>query len=133
LWFFLSWGIDYRIKNAKTKFEKFTSSNFCHPISHCVLEPLEKCTIKELVLELESYDTDLRAYRKFLKVQEKNLKKLTARQYNLGFLGDLKDLRLEYLDYSKDYDRTDVDVGHFEATRGFKVSAIDALARLLFW
>ncbi len=35
LWLFLSWGINYRIKNAKTKFEKFTSSNFCHPISHC--------------------------------------------------------------------------------------------------
>ncbi len=35
LWLFLSWGIDYWTKNAKTKSGKFTFWNFCHPISHC--------------------------------------------------------------------------------------------------
>jgi hypothetical protein len=35
LWFFLSWGIDYRTKNTKTKSGKFTFWNFCHPNSHC--------------------------------------------------------------------------------------------------
>ncbi len=35
VWFFLSWGIDYRKKNKKTKFGRITSWNFVHPISHC--------------------------------------------------------------------------------------------------
>jgi hypothetical protein len=32
---FLSWGIDYRIKNEKTKSGRITSWTFVHPISHC--------------------------------------------------------------------------------------------------
>jgi hypothetical protein len=35
VWFFLSWGIDYRIKNVKTNSERMTSLTFFHPISHC--------------------------------------------------------------------------------------------------
>ncbi len=38
-WFFLSWGIDYRIKTSKTKFERITSRTFNHPISHCEVDP----------------------------------------------------------------------------------------------
>jgi hypothetical protein len=36
---FLSWGIDYRTKNEKTKSGKITSRNFVHLISHCALKP----------------------------------------------------------------------------------------------
>ncbi len=36
LWFFLSWGINYRTKNSKTKSKRMTSWTFNHPISHCV-------------------------------------------------------------------------------------------------
>ncbi len=34
-WLFLSWGIDYQIKNKKTQSGRITSWNFVHPISHC--------------------------------------------------------------------------------------------------
>jgi hypothetical protein len=36
-WFFLSWGIDYRIKNVKTDYGRMTSLTFFHPISHCAM------------------------------------------------------------------------------------------------
>jgi hypothetical protein len=36
-----------------------------------------------------------------MKSQEKNLKKLILLHCNFGFLGDLKDLRLEHLEYSQ--------------------------------
>jgi hypothetical protein len=35
VWLFLSWSIDYRIKNKKTKSGRITFLNFNHPISHC--------------------------------------------------------------------------------------------------
>jgi hypothetical protein len=35
----------------------------------------------------------------FVKAQEKNLKKLTGSECDFSFLNDLKDLRLEYLDF----------------------------------
>ncbi len=41
LWFILSWGIDHREKNKKTWFEKITSRNYDHPISHCGLYTAE--------------------------------------------------------------------------------------------
>ncbi len=53
LWFFLSWGIYYWKKSSETKFERITSRNFYHPISHCAMklkmEKLEsKCVKKDL-------------------------------------------------------------------------------------
>jgi hypothetical protein len=62
-----------------------------------LLESLEKCAIKEMTLHTLSLEESA-AFQKLLKSQEKNLKKLTIR-FNCGFLVDLKDLRLEYLDY----------------------------------
>ncbi len=35
VWLFLSWSIDYQIKNKKTQSGRITSWNFVHPISHC--------------------------------------------------------------------------------------------------
>jgi hypothetical protein len=35
VWFFVSWGIGYRIKNVKTNSGRMTSLTFFHPISHC--------------------------------------------------------------------------------------------------
>ncbi len=61
------------------------------------LEPLEKSVIKELEFT-GLFNVDSEAVRKFLKVQEKNLKKLTIR-VDSNWLNDLKDLRLEYLEY----------------------------------
>jgi hypothetical protein len=60
-----------------------------------LLESLEKCAIKELEFFYRS-DTDSEAMKKFLKVQEKNLKKLTTATDHANLLNDLKDLRLEY-------------------------------------
>jgi hypothetical protein len=39
VWHFLSWGIDYRIKNEETKSGRITFLNFNHPISHCAQSP----------------------------------------------------------------------------------------------
>jgi hypothetical protein len=64
-----------------------------------LLESLEKCAIKNL--ELEDWpERKTEVLWKFLKAQEKKLKKLkltTASEFNL--LDDLKDLRLEYLQF----------------------------------
>ncbi len=39
VWLFLSWGIDYQIKNKKAQSGRITSWNFVHPISHCACPP----------------------------------------------------------------------------------------------
>jgi hypothetical protein len=41
VWLFLSWGVDYRIKNDRTKSVRITSWNFFHPISHCAADRIE--------------------------------------------------------------------------------------------
>jgi hypothetical protein len=45
---FLSWGIDYWIKNKKSKFGRITSRNFVHPISLCVPSPSTDQNLKKL-------------------------------------------------------------------------------------
>jgi hypothetical protein len=69
------------------------------------LKSLEKCAIKELELR-NSFQRAIEpeAIQDFLKSQEKNLKKLIGFNCDLDFLVDLKDLRLEYLDYRNDSD-----------------------------
>jgi hypothetical protein len=70
-----------------------------------LLEALEKCTITDLEMRFYS-QTNPEAIKKFLKSQEKNLKKLTI---GSGFtLADLRDLRLEYLDLSFRSQRSDI-------------------------
>jgi hypothetical protein len=78
-----------------TKIERFK-------MTHCfglesLFESLEKCAIKELILDCGS---DLETIKKFLKSQEKNLKKIIGMDHDLKFLFDLKDLRLEYFKFS---------------------------------
>ncbi len=70
-----------------------------------LLESLEKCAIRELELR-NSFQRAIEpeAIQDFLKSQEKNLKKLIGFNCDLDFLVNLKDLRLEYLDYSNDSD-----------------------------
>jgi hypothetical protein len=64
-----------------------------------LLESLEKCAIREL--ELGKWrQTNSEIIRKFLSSQEKSLKKFRGAHCDLSFLNDLKDLRLEYLDYT---------------------------------
>ncbi len=70
-----------------------------------LFESLEKCAIKELELH-NSFQRAIEpeVIQKFLKSQEKNLKKLIGFNCDLDFLVDLKDLRLEYLDNRNDSD-----------------------------
>jgi histone acetyltransferase (RNA polymerase elongator complex component) len=63
-----------------------------------LFESLEKCAIKELEFCNQS-DTDSETMKKILKVQEKNLKKLTIETDHSNLLNDLKELRLEHLEY----------------------------------
>jgi hypothetical protein len=61
VWFFLSWGIDYRIKNVKTNSGRMTSLTFFHPISHGVLirEGFTSMIRKRTrILEVEKYRID---------------------------------------------------------------------------
>jgi hypothetical protein len=69
-----------------------------------LLESLEKCAIRDLELSY-SYPSQSEPLKKFLRVQEKNLKKLTlsnALEFNL--LDDLKDLRLEHFELHACYE-----------------------------
>jgi hypothetical protein len=62
LWFFLSWGIDNRIKSLKTKFGKIASWIFNHPISHCVLEPtkVKNCNkLEEFIKKIKKWRENL--------------------------------------------------------------------------
>jgi hypothetical protein len=63
-----------------------------------LLESLEKCVIKEL--DFCHLSNKPEVLRKFLKTQEKNLKKLHVYDRDLNVLEDLVDLRLEYLEFS---------------------------------
>ncbi len=66
-----------------------------------LVESLEKCAIRELDL---TYSTmDIETLKTILRSQEKNLKKLTFNCVKPDFLADLKDLRLEYLNYGISY------------------------------
>ncbi len=49
VWLFLSWGIDYQIKNKKTQSGRITFWIFCHPISHCVLVLQDNWTFEHKV------------------------------------------------------------------------------------
>jgi hypothetical protein len=69
-----------------------------------LLRSLEKCAIKDAELECWSWcesKSNSKVIKHFLKAQEKHLKKLTIfyRDCDCDWLNDLKDLRLEYLDY----------------------------------
>jgi hypothetical protein len=69
-----------------------------------MLASLEKCAIRELELELKYWsDAKQEVLLKFLKAQEKNLKKLIVGSCDLSILIDFKDLRLEHLDYGYRY------------------------------
>ncbi len=69
-----------------------------------MLASLEKCAIHELELELKYWsDAKQEVLLKFLKAQEKNLKKLIVGSCDLCILIDFKDLRLEHLDYGYRY------------------------------
>jgi hypothetical protein len=73
-----------------TKIELFTFDG-CTGLGN-LLESLEKCAIKFYCRTDKGSET----IKKFLKVQEKNLKKLTISDYP-DLLNDLKELRLEHL------------------------------------
>ncbi len=64
-----------------------------------LLESLDKCKIKELDFHFW-YKAKPEVLGKFLKTQEKNLKKLHVCERDLNVLDDLVDLRLEELEYS---------------------------------
>jgi hypothetical protein len=70
-----------------------------------LLEFLDKCAIKELELH-NSFQRAIESevIQKLLKSQEKSLKKLIGFNCDLEFLVDLKDLRLECLEYRNDAD-----------------------------
>ncbi len=89
---------DVVTSNTKWELKSTKIESFCLNSSTAgfeyLLESLEKCKIKEL--ELEPRGNEAVAVRKFLKAQEKNLKKLTIKS-DFDYLSDLKDLRLEYL------------------------------------
>jgi hypothetical protein len=63
----------------------------------CLHESLERCTNKELEFDYWS-ESESEFVRKFLKVQEKNLKKIVG-EMSLDLLVDLKNLRLEHFEY----------------------------------
>jgi hypothetical protein len=74
----------------------------CFELTNCTgfgnfLESLENCAIKELELTDWS-NTESDILKKFLKVQEKNLKKLTI-EADPNLLNDLMELRLEHFVY----------------------------------
>ncbi len=100
---------DVVTSNTKWELKSTKIESFCLELNTAgfenLLESLEKCAIKELELNLYS-ENEVVAARKFLKAQEKNLKKLTIRS-NFDYLADLKDLRLEYLEFL-DYGRQSI-------------------------
>ncbi len=82
-----------------TKIQHFRKTG-CHGFDN-LLGSLEKCAIKEANLGYRP-ETETEALKNFLKAHKKSLKTLTGHQLDFGFLVDLKDLRLEHLDYSCD-------------------------------
>jgi hypothetical protein len=85
--------INWTLKSTKIKRLKLIRI----PSGQRFLEFLGECRIKELELDLAYSHIAPEALEKFLKSQEKNLKRLTARTCDISSLADLKDLRLEYL------------------------------------
>jgi hypothetical protein len=90
------------LEHVKTNFPPFKSKrlrrvkmNDC-TVNGSLIESLEKCVIEEAELRYSS-PKELKIMEKFLKSQEKNLKKLTI-DTDLNVPNNLKDLRLEYLD-----------------------------------
>jgi hypothetical protein len=84
-------SIKWDLKSRKIKWIKMNKSA---AEIESLLESLEKCVIEEAELD---YTLAMEIIEKFLKSQEKNLKKLTIKT---GFnVSNLKDLRLEYLDF----------------------------------
>jgi hypothetical protein len=88
-------GVDPKWDFKSTKIERIMLSGSNGFSSF--LESLEKPVIKELELHRWSQGSSV-AMSKFLKSQQKSLKKLTVRECNLNFLDNLKDLRLEQLE-----------------------------------
>jgi hypothetical protein len=94
-WFFLSWGIDYWIKNQKTKSGRITFWIYFHPSAHCAISNLKK-RIEELENESkfwykkynESLD-ELEKKDKIIKSRDKRILELEA-----GKLGEKEDLFL---------------------------------------
>jgi hypothetical protein len=88
--------INWDIKSKKIKrFKMFRCTGLDN-----ILASLEKCAIEELELEFKSWSpAKLKVLEKFVKTQEKILKKLIGTNCDLSFLVDLKDLRLEHLEY----------------------------------
>jgi hypothetical protein len=89
-------GQSIKLNVKSTKIERIKIVN-CTGLEN-LLESLEKCAIKEF--EFFGWSgTESEAMKKFLKVQEKNLKKLTTGTDHANLLNDLKDLRLEHFVY----------------------------------
>jgi hypothetical protein len=92
-------SIKWALKSRKIKRIKM---NECPGEIESLLGSLEECVIEEAELGY-SLPTKPEVVEKFLKSQEKNLKKLTI-QTDLNVPNNLKDLRLEYLDINSDFE-----------------------------
>jgi hypothetical protein len=84
--------INWTLRSTKIKQLKLISTTSAQSF----VESLEKCRIKELELDLTYSNGASEALKKFLKSQEKNLKRLTGKNCDFSYLTDL---RLEYLDF----------------------------------
>ncbi len=92
VWLFLSWGIDYQIKNKKTWFGRITSWNFVHSISHCAVISWKRKIIlhvKEIFLcdILEKEDHTLCNRNFFCDILEKENHTSCKRNFSLWYLG----------------------------------------------
>jgi hypothetical protein len=92
--------IKWDLKTTKIKCFKMSS---CKGLEN-LLESLEKCVIRELDFN-NCPPGDSEVLQKFLKSQEKNLKRLTLTRAEFNFPVGLTDLQLEHFEYG--YDRTD--------------------------
>jgi hypothetical protein len=103
--------------NPKPKKIQLLKFNNCAAIEY-LLEPLEKCVIKEVELGYWTQG-DSELIQKLLKAQQENLKKLTVK-FGYQMPSDLKDLRLEYLDFYSSRPES-ISVEFFREQEGLKV------------
>jgi hypothetical protein len=90
-------SIKWDLKSTKIKSFKIIRSTGLENL----LESLEKCAIRELELN-DCPEKDSEAIQKFLKSQEKNLKRLTIIRTECNFPVGLTDLQLEHFGYGYD-------------------------------
>jgi DNA-binding Lrp family transcriptional regulator len=110
VWMTSEQSIEWNLTPNPTKIEQVKVTS-CAPEIEALLESLENCAIKELELEHWANGEPSSSLQKFMKAQQKTLKKLTI-ACDFDLLDDLKDLRLEHLVFHRSVSRQ-ISLGFF--------------------